>query len=143
MTRTPRKADRRWKLLEHTADLRIEVCGDDTRELFLNAAQALTELLGRPRDMAPETNLEVTLDSPGPEELLVDWLRELFFYNDTRGMVLDRAEFLEFSDTSLRARLFMGRRTEEPEVDIKGVTYHGISVEKSDQGYCARVVFDI
>ena len=27
--------------------------------------------------------------------------------------------------------------------EIKGVTYHGLSIEETDDGYCARIVFDI
>ncbi len=76
---------------------------------------------------------------------MVDWLREILFYNQARGWILVRPAIEELSDTALKGRLFFGIRPDEkqPDMEIKAVTYHGLSVEKDDRGYCAKILFDI
>jgi SHS2 domain-containing protein len=137
--------ERRWRLIDHTADMRVEVCGSDLQELFANAAAALTELLGTGSEIRIEKEMDVTLESPGLEELMVDWLREILYYNQVSGWILAQISLEQLSHTTLKARLSFGvRRDEEPpDTEIKAVTYHGISVEKTDLGYCSRILFDI
>ncbi|MEW6351380.1 MAG: archease [Thermodesulfobacteriota bacterium] len=134
-----------WKLLEHTADLRIEFRGRTLGELFLHAGLGLTqELVGR---SVPGGSVEISvkLDADAVEELLVDWLREVLFLHTTRGFVMTGASFSAISEHAVDAVLF-GRpmeRGDAGEIEVKAVTYHGISVEQGDDGYTARVVFDI
>ena len=123
----------------------MEVSGNDLAELFLHAAAGLTELLSPGVHAAGEKEVELSLEAGSAEELLVDWLREIHFSNATRGLVLARAHIEEIADTSLKARLSFAIRPPEeaPDIDIKGVTYHGLAIEKTHQRYLARVIFDI
>lgn len=143
--RNQSKSEKRWKIIDHTADIRVEVCGTDLPNLFLNAAAALTEILGPQLDVPATEEVDVCLESPGLDELMVDWLREILFYNQARGWILVQSALDAFSDTGMRARLSFGVRPDElqPEIEIKAVTYHGLSVEKTDQGFCAKILFDI
>ncbi len=123
----------------------MAVYGATLKELFLNAARGFTSLLVPETQGHPQTELELSLQADDTEELLVDWLRELLFYHQTRGFILISADIEELSDTSLTAKL-AGRtrgRDEEPEIEIKGVTYHALSIEKNDAGYSVTIVFDI
>jgi SHS2 domain-containing protein len=144
MTNSP-KSEKRWKLIDHTADIRLEVWGADLKELFVNAATALTEMLGAATDTPTQEHVDVGLESAGLDELIVDWLREILFYNQVRGRFLVQCTIEELSDTDLRARLTFGVRPDEeqPDIEIKAVTYHGLAVDKSDEGYCARILFDM
>jgi SHS2 domain-containing protein len=145
MTKEPTKIDVGWTLLEHTADIRMAVHGSSVGELFLNAARGFTSLLKREFRGLTDTDLEFRLEADNIEELLVDWLRELLFHHETRGFILVSADIEELSDTKLRAKL--GGRTrgpkEEPEIEIKAVTYHQLSVHKNNTGYDVTIVFDI
>ncbi len=145
MTKETTKIDAGWTLLDHTADIRMEVHGSSVRELFLNAAQGFTNLLATEKRGVPDTELELSLEADNLEELLVDWLRELLFYHETRGFILVSADIEELSDTTLRAKLSGRTRSpeEEPEIEIKAVTYHGLSIQKNDTGYAVTIVFDI
>ncbi len=144
MMNSPR-IEKSWKLIDHTADLRVEVCGTDLQELFVNAAAALTEILGAGPDLAAEKDLDVLLESGSIDELMVDWLREILFSNQVRGWILVQSTIEELSGTTLKARLSCRVRPdgEQPDIEIKAVTYHGLSVQKTDQGYCAKILFDI
>ncbi len=134
-----------WTLLDHTADIRMEVHGSSVGELFLNAAQGFTNLLATEKRGVPDTELGLSLAADNIEELLVDWLRELLFHHETRGFILVSADIEELSDTALRAKLAGRTRgpEEEPEIEVKAVTYHGLSVQKNDSGYAVTIVFDI
>ncbi len=145
MTKEPTKIDVGWTLLDHTADIRMAVHGSSVGELFLNAARGFTSLLTRESRGLPDTDLEFRLEADNIEELLVDWLRELLFHHETRGFILVSADIEELSDTTLRAKLAGRTRgpEEEPEIEIKAVTYHRISIHKNDTGYDVTIVFDI
>jgi len=114
-------------------------------ELFLNAWGGLTSLLTSDVEVTTENELDVHLDGETIEELLVNWLREILFQNQTRGFVAVAAEILDLAGTSLQARLIGGVPTSgrSADLEIKGVTYHGLVVEKTHEGYVARVVLDI
>jgi protein archease len=139
-----RKADKGWTVLDHTADVRIEVRGSDLKELFSNAARAFVELAAPGVPSGSDTELDVFLGADTVEELLVDWLRELLFLKETRGFVPVESRFIEISQNAIKARL-MGRLgcRETGGTEVKAVTYHGLSVQKRDGGYVSKIVFDI
>ncbi len=145
MTKEAITTDPGWRLLEHTADIRMEVRGATKEELFINAARGFTNLLAPETQGRPDTDLELNLRADNVEELLVDWLRELLYRHETQGFILVSAEIEEISDTTLKAKLAGRTRgpDEEPEIEIKAVTYHGLSVQKTDTGYAVTIVFDI
>jgi SHS2 domain-containing protein len=134
-----------WKILDHTADIRLEVRGATLKELFRNAWLGLRSVLTSDVQVVPERELSLHLDAAGTEDLLVDWLREILFHNQTRGFVPVEIEIDALSGTHLDARLKGGTPTSgrASELEIKGVTYHGLIVEKTHEGYVARIVFDI
>jgi SHS2 domain-containing protein len=140
-----RKAEQGWRLLDHTADLRIEVRGATLKELLLNAAVALARVLDPEPEIPPDRELDVFLEGDVGEELLVDWLREILFHSETGSFVLVGAEIVEFSGSVLKARLLGVTRPPgtRPAEEIKGVTYHGLAIEETEAGLVARIVFDI
>jgi len=140
------KADGSWRLLDHTADIRLEVLGRTREALFVNAALGLTSLLEAPSSAAPETEFEIVVDGVDYEELLVDWLSEILFLNQTKGLVPVEVHINHLSERRIEARIegrFAGPEEQGQELEIKGVTYHGLSIVKTDEGYSARIVFDI
>ena len=140
-----RKTGPKWRALEHTADLRLEIRGASFEELFVNAAEALTSFLSPGYEETRKTEIEVSLSAESLEDLLVDWLREVLFQSEARGLAFSAAHFEELSQTRLKARVSTRPTVtaEEPELEIKAVTYHGLSVEESDTGYVARIIFDV
>jgi SHS2 domain-containing protein len=124
----------------------MEFTGRTLKDLFLNACMGLTSVLsGEPSGTASNTGVDVKIEANDIEELLVNWLREILFLSQVRGFVTTEARFFTISPSALDASL-SGRTIEDgdpPEIEIKAVTYHGLSVERGDQGYTAKVIFDI
>ncbi|MEJ2717741.1 MAG: archease [Deltaproteobacteria bacterium] len=143
---TTAEADRSWIFLDHTADIRMEVHGKTMEGLFSNAARGLTSLLASQCTGDADTEIAVNLKGGDYEEVLVDWLREILFQNQARDFVLLEPHITRLSETGIEARL-NGRPVqpgdERPDREVKGVTYHGLSIEATDDGYRARIVFDI
>ena len=137
--------DPRWKLLEHTADIRLEVRGATVEDLFVNAAEGFAELVAERRDTAPRREVFLSIEAETIDDLLVDWLREILYLHETSGFVCIAAEVTDLTQNALNARLrgrTKGLEERGPFV-IKAVTYHDVSVEKTEGGFVARVVFDI
>ncbi len=139
------KSDKGWRLLEHTADIRLEAHGATLEELFINAALGFTRLILPDTKLTSQKEMEICLEADSAEELLVDWLRELLFLNQTRKFAMVNAQMIAFSESNLVARISFGINPPEvePSFEIKGVTYHGLSIVKGSEGYSAKIVFDI
>jgi SHS2 domain-containing protein len=135
---------RAWRYLEHTADVRLEIVGVTLEDLFNNAAAALMDVLGCV-STAEEIRIPLELGEDNLEDLFVGWLREILFQHETKQFVFVRAEYEELSETEFRGEIIGGFRSAEmePALEVKAITYHGLSVEKTDVGYIARVIFDI
>lgn len=134
-----------WKLLDHTADIRMEVRGATLEELFANAVDGLRSLLSPRLQTTGEAVLNVTVGGEDHEQLLVNFLREILFFNQVKGFVPARSEIIFPAPTRLEARLYgMYAQPGEasPDEEIKGVTYHDLRIHKHD-GYSVRIVFDV
>lgn len=141
----PQNSDPPWTFLDHTADILMEVRGKTLPELFINAARGLASLLPAESTDLSGGSPAVDLYAGDREELLVAWLREILYYNQTSGFSFGNAEIQELSDTRIVARLVqkMPDPGEEPDVEIKAVTYHGLSIQETGDEFLARIVLDI
>ncbi len=143
--------------LDHTADVGLEVLAGDLPELFRRAALATVWLLLERRPSSSDPGASETRSVELVDEelagLLRSWLRTILFWDETDGFVLEEPRLvlspapLCGSETGeafgLRANasgvLDRGLRIRE----IKGVTLHGLTVERREGEWFARVVFDV
>ena len=88
-----------------------------------------------------ETKEKVQLKSSDQKALLVDWLSELLYLSDTKDVCYNKFDFEELTDEKLVAIAY-GRRVKAKE-DIKAVTYHGLEIKKTEEGWQAVILFDI
>jgi SHS2 domain-containing protein len=135
-----------YRLISHTGDLGMTVRGKNRPDLFEQAAWAFFDLLVDARRIEPEKKLEVSVEAPDPEALLVAWLGELLYLFDARRLVFSRFEIIELTDRSLKARAW--GEDFDPERHgfkhgVKAVTYHQLQIRKTSKGWRARVIFDI
>lgn len=143
-------ADVRWRTIEHTADLGLEVEAPTLELLFVAGAHGLAGVLrgeeaGTAGDEADGDTewRELALEAPDREALLVDWLRELLYIQITEGLVFRAAEIGELGDERLVARAGFAPPGQPVERELKGVTYHELEVSQRGGGWFARIVFDL
>lgn len=143
----------RLRELAHTADIGFEATAASPEELFEAAARGLVQALGlEPAGASGGAAVDVDeleISRPDGERLLVEWLRELLAgAMSGRGVPAADVDEVALPDGDapfLRARVrWRPAAGEGPGREIKGVTYHGLVVERRDDGrWHARVVLDV
>jgi SHS2 domain-containing protein len=143
-------ADARWRTIEHTADLGLEVEAPTLELLFVAGAHGLAGVLlgDEVGDAGGATGgetewREVALEAPDREALLVDWLRELLYIQISEGLVFRAAEIDELQASRLVARATFAPPDRPVERELKGVTYHDLEVSRHGDTWFARIVFDL
>ncbi|HXE91053.1 MAG TPA: archease [Terriglobales bacterium] len=129
--------------IEHTADWAFRIRGRTLAELFLNAARAVCWPRGAAPQFEPSVMREVSVEGVDRETLLVNWLNELLYLQETKGEAYNRFEITEISETSLRARV-EGRTREASDANpIKAVTFHDLRITEEKDGFEVTVVVDV
>ncbi|NTW77827.1 MAG: archease [Syntrophaceae bacterium] len=141
-----------YRLIDHTADIGCEIFGKTKKELFANSVAALFELmLGRQtlsdadENKALETK-SLTVEGIDLEDLFINFLREVLYLFNGEGWVIINCQPLEITNKHIVAHLagepYTGTR-HPVKMEIKAVTYHGLSVKKTKTGWVGRVIFDV
>jgi SHS2 domain-containing protein len=135
-----------YKVLDHTADLRIQVEGTTLCDLYRNAGLALFDLITKSNAGTEQDYITINVSGDDDADLLVNWLRELLFLFNGKELMVNSVVILSLQDLTLTAKA--GVISYEPEkfkinCDIKAVTYHQASVKPSPTGYVASIVFDV
>jgi SHS2 domain-containing protein len=135
-----------YETFEHTADLGLRVRAPDLETLFAEAGQALfaavIENLG---EVQPRRRLDVALEGDDREYLLFDWLKELLYHCDTEHIVFGRFE-VHLSEKGLQGSAWgepLDLARHVPLHEVKAITYHGLRVERTGDGWLAEVIVDI
>ncbi len=142
----PLGTGKKFRLLDHTADLGILVYGKDLGELFTNAGEAFFTIITDLRRVRESTERIIRVDSPNLEDLMVNWLGELLYLHDVDGLLFRSFSIDELRDGTMKARARGEAFHEERHViktEIKAVTYHQIQVKKEKGRWRARIIFDL
>jgi SHS2 domain-containing protein len=138
-----------FRALEHTADLGIEVWAATLDELFVDAAVALADTITHATVLREAERIDLTVEEPALDLLLVAWLEELLYRFETAGtLVCGGAARVEEGghgwrvEAKLRGEGFEAAR-HPLRVTVKAITYHGLAVARSGGEWGARVLFDI
>lgn len=135
-----------YRILDHTADLRIEVTGKGIEGLFVSSAEALTDLLVDIDSIDTKYNIEVSADGDDRGELLVDFIRELLFLFSVKGKIFSKFDIMKLSDKKITAHCFgedFDPNRHELKIEIKAITYHGLEITKSENDFRVSIIFDV
>ena len=139
-------SNRNYILFDHTADLGMEVYGNDERELFCNAAYALFDILYDTGTVAVRVRREMAIKGADREDLLVNFLRELLYLCNGEGLLLKEFVMLRFGDYRLEGTVggeWYDRNRHRLHQEIKAVTYHQVRIEERGDGWKGRGIFDV
>ena len=127
---------------EHTSEVQVRLWAPSKRELFVEAALALAELMAEsPVKRARQATESITLEAATSEELLVDWLNELLFRTEMHGHLYDAIQIDELTDRKLSGAV--GAGDEQPRIAVKAATFHGLHIAPAASGYTATVILDV
>jgi SHS2 domain-containing protein len=134
-----------YETFEHEADIGIRGFGRTAGEAFENAAMALYSVMVNVQVIEPREKRIVTVSAPDRELLLVEWLNALLTLSDIEHMVFSKFDVTmeggSLTGTAWGERLDQERH--EPNVEIKGATYHMLRVMEKDGRFIAQCVVDV
>ena len=140
---------KKYKFLEHTADVMFEAHGDSLEDLFTSSALATEEIMVNLESLSIDEEYYITIESETIENLLYDFLSELIFIKDTENLlfknfkiiILNKNGKYELSATCEGEKL--NPKKHNLGADAKAVTKHQFSVEKKNNKWHSKVIVDI
>ncbi|HYA87776.1 MAG TPA: archease [Nitrospirota bacterium] len=134
-----------YETFAHESDIGIRGYGNTLEEAFENAALAMYSVIVKVDLIQPLERKEVTASAPDGELLLVEWLNALLSLSDVERMVYSRFR-VKIEGTALTGTVWgekLDRTRHEPNVEVKGATYHMLKVYKDGDSYVAQCVVDV
>lgn len=132
-----------FEILEHTADVGVRGWGETVEEAFIQATLGLLDIVGVWQPGSGEReHIEVEAHDLGA--LLVDWLGEVLYLQDTRDVVVSGLEVSSVQEGRARGWVELAPRPEEIEgTAVKAITYHQLEVTERQGRWVAQVFLDI
>jgi SHS2 domain-containing protein len=135
-----------YETFDHTADLGLRMRAPDFDTLFIEAGRALFAIIvENPEEVAARQQVRLELAGEEREFLFFDWLKELLYHFDSEHLLFSRFE-VHVGATGLSGSAWgepLDRNRHRLLHEVKAITYHGLTVEHTDQGWLAEVIVDI
>ena len=137
--------DKKFDILDHTADTGIIAYGENLKEAFENAALGMFSLVTDLISIENDQTIKIDIKSSDFESLLVSWLNELIYLFDVDNIIFDKFDITRLDKNSLSATVY-GEKVDlsrhEIRTGIKAATYHMLKIDENDP--CrVQVLFDI
>lgn len=137
-------AVRRYKFIEHTADVGVEGYGATLAQAFAGAACGLFAIISEPATVRETEAREIKLSEANLEDLLFEWLGRLIYLFDTEKLLFRRFEVVLVGEGGLEATCY--GESYDPsrhhlKRGVKAVTYHQLRVDRRQNR--VQVIFDI
>ena len=135
---------RRFKLLEHTADIGVVAYGRDLAEAFANAAYGLFSIILDLRSVRQVEARTVEISEQDGESLLFEWLNHLIYIFDVEKLLFRRFDITEFDGKQLKAICY-GEKYDPSrhrlKLGVKSATYHMMKIDAEKNQ--VQVIFDV
>lgn len=135
-----------FEILDHTADAGLTIYGEDLKALFAHAGEGFFHIITDLRKVKLRVEKRVELKGESLDRLMVDWLGELLYLHDVDHLLF-REFAMEFVGVEGLKAVVKGEPFQEGvhviKTEVKAVTYHQIRVVKRNDGWRARVIFDL
>jgi len=138
------------RLLEHTTDAYIEAWGPTLERAFAHAAEGFYETMLNLEKIDPIVEEHVKADGHDEKELLYNWLEALLLEFDIKDMVYAAYDISIASDGPTLFKLHAKVRGEKydrskhgAKTEVKGVTYHLMTIEGRAKETTVRFILDL
>src|SRR5262245_12082440 len=135
-----------FETFDHTADLGLRMQSDTLEGLFVEAGRALfSTIVEDLTTVRASDRTAISIVGADREYLLFDWLKELLYRFDAEHQLFSRFD-VRTDAQGLTAEVWGETLDMERHVlshEVKAITYHGLKVERSGEGWFAEVIVDI
>lgn len=136
-----------YKILDHTADIGIEVWGETKKEVLANTVEAMFDLIADSENISAVQEKQIFISGTDTADMLINLLREALYLFHSQAWLCKRCEILELNDEKVAAKVFgepYDAKKHQLKMEIKAVTYHTLKIEQvAGKGWRARVIFDV
>jgi len=137
---------KQFEIIEHPADVGFVAYGATLEELFANAALAMMTLACEPAGLEERERREIEVAASDTELLLYAWLAEILAISDAEQLFFRRAEGVVLEEGRARG-VVHGEKYDKARhragTYIKAVTLHQFRIEKTEEGWKARIFLDV
>ena len=149
-----------FRVIDHTADIGLLIEGKTAEELFAEAARGMFSILAGERLHPHRTSsppLEGVLIPPDRgggirirvtaktlEELLVSFLNELLYLAEKEKAIFAQFKIkIEKIKNRFCLKGEIKKNSQIPKREIKAATYHNLKIEKKNNFWQTRIIFDL
>ena len=133
---------KKFKFLEHTADVKFKAFGKSIKEVFENSALALINSQYKEK-INSIIKKKIKVSGKDNESLLYNFLEEILFLIDTKGFLMSKCK-VRIKGFKLEADLIGDDiKNYNISIDAKAITYNEMFVKKEKKRWVAQVVVDV
>ncbi|MFC2007510.1 archease [Chloroflexota bacterium] len=135
---------RRFRLIEHTADIGLIAYGRTLVEAFANAAYGLFSIITEPETVRETESRDLEISEDDKEALLFEWLNSLIYIFDVDTILFRRFEITELDSHRLKAVCYGEKYNpsrHKLKMGVKSATYHLLEVDREKNR--VKVIFDV
>jgi SHS2 domain-containing protein len=139
------RGEKSFETFEHEADIGIRGFGSTPEEAFANAAAALYSVMVDIAKVEQQEFRGVNVTADDQEQLLVEWLNALLAVSDIERMVFSKFE-VRIEGNRLAGTAWgehLDRERHHAHVEVKGASYHMLSVRQEEGRFVAQCVVDV
>ncbi len=141
---------RGYRFLEHVTDALVEAWGETLEEAFSQAGLALFETMLETKKVQLDSTTEILVSGHDERELLYNYLEELLLLFEIKQIAIGKIQVNPITTTSAEVTL-AGKASGEKydrskhgaRVEVKGVTYHLMEIEKRPDGATVKFLLDL
>jgi len=135
--------ERKFKFLEHTADIKFQAFGKTLVEAFKNSALAMTKAMTDDKVKSKITK-KIKTQGKDNENLLYNFLEDILVLVDSENFIIAEIKKINIKDNKINAEL-RGDTVNKYDVKnhIKSVTYNEMFVKKEKGKWAIQVVVDV
>ncbi|MFQ6675321.1 MAG: archease [Fidelibacterota bacterium] len=140
--------DEGYALIDHTADVGVEVWARDFAGLLVHAGEALFSIITDLSSVRKAIRTDINLEPGEREEVMRSWLENLLSQFNRKEMLYSRFTAKELNERGIKARAWgevFDVRRHPIHTEIKGITYHQFRVRRDLKApeWTARIIFDV
>ncbi len=136
---------KKFKFLEHTADIKFQAFGKSIEEAFANSSLAMFNAMYKEKIKSTKT-IEISAEGHDLLSLLYNFLEELIFYLDSENFFLSEVKNIKIDKKEFKLIATLGGDAAENYkigLDVKAVTYSDMQVSERDGKWVTQVVLDV
>ncbi len=135
---------KRYKLIEHTADIGLIAYGQTLAEAFGNAAYGMFSIIAELEKVRETESRQLEVSDNDLEGLLFEWLNSLIYFFDVEMLLFKRFEISNLTENRLKALCYGEKYNplrHQLKIGVKSATYHMLKVDREKNE--VQVIFDI